>query len=298
MDRFTELQTFVAVADSGGFNAAARKLSRSAPSVTRIIAALEARIGTRLFLRSTRKVAITAAGDRFLHDARRLLSELEIAENAVSGAHREPQGTLSVTAPVIFGRLFVARIIREFIDQFPNVSARALFLDRNVDLIEEGMDVAIRIGDLPDSSLIATRVGNVRRILIASPDYLKRYGEPMNLDELQRHRLASPSNFMNAGNWKFQNAMAKRSIDIKPAFVANTIGAAIDAAVDGWAISRVLSYQVSGELRTGQLIEVLGEHEDRCMPIHIIHAEGPLRAAKIRAFVDYAVPRLRSVIHL
>ena len=294
MDRFTELQTFVTVAESVGFNAAARKLNRSAPTVTRIVASLETRIGTRLFLRTTRQVALTEAGERLFRDARRLLGDLDTAEAAASGAHEDPKGVLSVTASVIFGRRYVAPILRSFIDRFPQVSARALFLDRNVNLIEEGLDVAVRIGDLPSSSLTAVRVGEVRRILIASPAYLERHGEPKVLDDLQRHRLAAPSSVTEAGSWDFQAVGDRRNFDIAPAFVANTIDTSIDAARDGWAIARVLSYQVSDELQSGQLVEVLGGYEDRRMPIHLVHAEGPLRAAKIRAFVDHAAGLLRK----
>ncbi len=294
MDRFTELQTFVAVAESGGFNAAARRLNRSPPSVTRIVAGLEDRIGTRLFLRTTRQVALTEAGRRLFQDAGRLLDDLDRAEAAASGAHEEPKGVLSVTAPVIFGRRYVAPILRDFVDRYPEVSSRALFLDRNVDLIEEGLDVAVRIGELPSSSLTAVRVGEVRRILVASPAYLERRGEPETLDDLGRHRLASPTSVTEANSWVFEAEGIRRSLDIAPAFIANTIDASIDAAREGWAITRILSYQVADDLNCGQLVELLGAHEDRRMPIHLLHAEGPLRAAKIRAFVDLAAGRLRE----
>lgn len=294
MDKFAELQTFVAVAESGGFNAAARRLNRSAPSVTRIVAGLEARIGTRLFLRTTRRVALTEAGERLFQDAGRLLDDLNRAEAAASGAHEAPRGILSITAPVIFGRRYVAPILRSFVDRYPEVSSRALFLDRNVDLIEEGLDVAVRIGELPSSSLTVVRVGDVRRILVASPDYVKHHGEPETLEDLEQHRLAAPSSVTDANSWVFEARGKRRILDIAPAFTANSIDASIDASRDGWAITRVLSYQVADELRNGQLVEILSTYEDRSMPIHLLHAEGPLRAAKIRAFVDHAAKRLRK----
>jgi DNA-binding transcriptional LysR family regulator len=294
MDKFAELQTFVAVAESGGFNAAARRLNRSPPSVTRIVAGLEARIGTRLFLRTTRHVALTEAGERLFQDAERLLEDLDRAEAAASGAHEVPRGILSVTAPVIFGRRYVAPILRNFVDRYPAVSSRALFLDRNVDLIEEGLDVAVRIGELPSSSLTAVRVGEVRRILVASPDYIDQHGEPATLDDLCRHRLAAPSSFTASNSWVFEARRTRQSLEIEPAFVANSIDASIDAALDGWAVTRVLSYQVADQLRSGDLVELLGTYEDRRMPIHLLHAEGPLRAAKIRAFVDHAAKQLRK----
>ena len=294
MDRFSELQTFVTVAETGGFNAAARKLNRSPPSVTRIVAGLEARIGTRLFLRTTRQVALTEAGRRLFQDARRLLDDLALAEAVASGAHEAPRGILAVTAPVIFGRRYVAPILRDFVDRHASVSVRALFLDRNVNLIEEGLDVAVRIGDLPSSSLTAVRVGAVRRMLVASPDYLEQHGEPRTLDDLAHHRLAAPSSVDEADHWNFEIKGLRRTIGIAPAFVANSIDASIDAARDGWAITRALSYQVADERRQGRLVELLADQEDRMMPIHLVHAEGPLRAAKIRAFVDYAAVRLRK----
>ncbi len=297
MDRFTELQTFVAVAEKGGFNAAARKLNRSPPTVTRIVASLEQRIGTRLFSRTTRQVALTEAGERLFQDARQLLNDLDIVESAASGAHEKPKGVLSVTASVIFGRRYVAPILRDFVDRFPDVSTRALFLDRNVNLIEEGLDVAVRIGNLPSSSLTAVRVGEVRWILVASPGYLERHGNPEALDDLQHHRLAAPSSVTEADNWGFQAAGRKRNLEIAPAFVANTIDASIDAARESWAITRVLTYQVSDELRSGELVEILAGYEDRRIPIHLVHAEGPLRAAKIRAFVDHAARLLRIEAH-
>lgn len=294
MDRFTELQTFVAVADTGGFNAAARALNRSPPTVTRLVSGLETRIGTRLFTRTTRQVGLTEAGERLYHDARRLLEDLESAEAAAAGAHEAPQGLLSVTAPVIFGRRYVAPILRDFVDTYPLVSTRALFLDRTVNLIEEGMDVAVRIGDLPSSSLTATRVGEIRQVVVASPDYLAARGTPMTPEDLRRHRLAAAGAYSQGESWNFERARSSTRIAIDPAFRSSTLDACIDAALAGWAITRVLSYQVADEMRSGQLVEVLRGQDDRRMPIHLLHAEGPLRAAKIRTFVDHAARDLRK----
>ena len=294
MDRFTELETFVAVADAGGFNGAARVLNRSAPTVTRLVSGLEARIGTRLFSRTTRQVALTEAGERLYHDARRVLEGLESAEAAAAGAHEDPQGLLSVTAPVIFGRRYIAPILREFADMHPQVSVRALFLDRTVNLIEEGMDVALRIGELPSSSLTATRVGEIRQVVVASPGYLAAHGRPEAPQDLEHHRLAAAGTFAQGESWSFETSGETTRVSINPAFRSNTIDACIDAALDGWAITRVLSYQVADMLRDGRLVEVLPGFDNRRMPIHLLHAEGPLRAAKIRAFVDHAARRLRK----
>jgi DNA-binding transcriptional LysR family regulator len=293
MDRFSQLEAFVAVAEASGFAAAARRLDRSPPAVTRLVAELETRLGTRLFSRTTRRVALTEAGARLLDDARRLLGELESAEAAAAGAHEEPQGVLSVTAPVIFGRRYVAPLLRSFLDANPRVRVRTLFVDRVVDLIEEGLDVAVRIGELPDSSLTAVRVGAVRRVVVATPAYLARQGTPRQPEDLARHRLSVPNEAGRAESWVFSASGQRRRVAIDPALVGNTIDTSIEAALAGWAITRVLSYQVADALQAGQLVEILGDFEDRAMPIHLVHAEGPLRAAKIRAFVDHAARELR-----
>ena len=184
MDRFRELSTFLAVAEEGAFNAAARRLEVSSPAVTRLVTALEARLGVLLFTRTTRQVALTEAGLRLRHDAARILADLGEAEASAAGAHEAPRGMLRVTAPVLFGQRFIAPILRDYLDAFPEVSASALFLDRVVDLIGEGLDVALRIGELPDSSLIATKVGEVRQVTIAAPAYLKRHSLPPDPEEL------------------------------------------------------------------------------------------------------------------
>ena len=294
MDRFAELETFVAVAQAGGFNAGARRLGRSPPTVTRLVAGLEARIGTRLFTRTTRQIALTEAGHRLLADASRLLEELALAEAAAAGAHEEPQGVLSVTAPVIFGRRYIAPLLRSFIDTHPRVTARALFVDRNVNLIEEGIEVAVRIGELPDSVLTAVRVGQVRRMVVASPGYLALHGTPQRLEDLARHRVISPSISGRPEAWVFVNGGRKITLPVAPAIVGSTIDVSIEAALDGWAITRVLSYQVADAVRNGELVEILSDFDERRMPIHLLHAEGPLRAAKIRAFVDHAAGALRG----
>ena len=293
MSRFDELQTFVAVAQAGGFAAAARRLNRSAPTVTRLVAQLEARLGARLFLRTTRQVSLTEAGTRLFEDVRGLLDALDVAEAAAAGAYEMPQGLLSVTAPVMFGRLYVAPLLRGFLDAHPQVRARTLFVDRNVNLIDEGLDVALRLGDLPDSSLTAVHVGDVRRVTVASPSYLEAHGMPEDIADLDRHRLIAPTIISQAQSWVFEAGGRRTVYPIAPHMVSNTIDVCIEAAQAGWAITRVLSYQVADALADGSLVEVLAAREDRKMPVHLLHAEGPLRAAKIRAFVDHAARGLR-----
>ena len=189
MDRFHAVQVFVKVADCNGFAAAARDLGMSAPAVTRAVAQLEGRLKTRLFVRTTRSVRLTESGERFLEDGRRILLELDEAEEAAVGSHAAPRGALHVTAPVLFGRMFVTPILGEFLDAYPLVNARTFFVDRVVNLMDEGLDVAIRIGELPDSSLIALRAGTVCQVVFASPNYLKKHGLPQRPEELAGHRL-------------------------------------------------------------------------------------------------------------
>ncbi len=293
MDRFRELSTFVAVAENGAFNAAARRLNLSPPAVTRLVTALEARIGARLFTRTTRQVALTEAGERLLADATRILAELAEAEASAAGAHQSPRGTLRVTAPVMFGQRHIAPILRDYLDAYPDVAATVLFVDRIVDLIDEGLDVAIRIGELPDSSLTATRVGAVRRVTVASPDYLADQGVPETPESLADHRIINPVGLIQRPEWVFSAGGQARTVRLAPRLTVNTIAAAVDAAMAGWGITNVLSYQVAEELADGRLVEILGSFEDRRMPVHLMHSEGRRAAAKVRTFIDFAAQRLR-----
>ncbi len=295
MGRFRQLETFVAVAESGGFNAAARHLQMSPPSVTRLIAALEDRIGTRLFIRTTRQVSLTEAGERLFHDAVRILADLAAVEASASGAHAEPQGVLSVTAPVNFGHTFVAPIVRDYVDANPKVSAQTLFVDRVVNLIDEGLDVAVRIGELPGSSLLAVRVGSLRRVTVAAPSYIDRVRRPDHPRDLAQHRTILPTGLNPIPTWDFVVGRERHSVHLQPALSCNTIDAAVDAARSGWGITRALSYQVADALQAGELVELLGRFEDRRLPIHLMHSEGRLTAAKIRTFVDYAASVLRRL---
>lgn len=294
MDRFKQLETFVAVADAGGFNAAARQLQMSPPSVTRLIADLEDRIGTRLFVRTTRQVSVTEAGERLHLDAARILAELQIAEASATGAHVEPQGVLTVTAPLMFGHRIIAPIIRDYLNTYPAVSARTLFVDRVVNLIDEGLDVALRIGELPDSSLKAVRVGSIRRVTVAGPAYLKANRRPKIPKDLANHKTIIPLGLNPVPSWEFVADGKRQSVKVNPTLSCNTVEVALDAACAGWGITRLLSYQVADALKSGDLVEVLGKFEERRLPIHLMHSEGHLTTAKIRTFVDFAAKALRQ----
>ncbi|GAB4375053.1 MAG: LysR family transcriptional regulator [Kiloniellaceae bacterium] len=294
MDRFRALETFLTVAEAGAFNAAARRLGLSPPAVTRLVTALEERLGAQLFTRTTRRVALTEAGLRLREDAQRILAELAEAESAAAGAGASPRGHLTLTAPQMFGRRFVAPLLRAFLNAHPAVTASALFTDRNVNLLEEGIDVALRIGELPDSALTARRVGTVRRVVVAAPAYLARHGTPQAPGDLAAHRVILPTGVSGRAAWTFSRAGQQRSQRLAPALSVNALEVAIDAALDGWGITRVLSYQVADALADGRLVELLADAEDLELPVHLLQAEGRRAAAKIRAFIDFAAERLSS----
>jgi len=294
MDRFEAMRLFAAVAEAQSFSAAARRQGLSAPAVTRTIAALEELLGVRLLVRTTRRVRLTEAGERYLLDCRRILADLQEAEEAAAGSHATPRGLLSITAPVMFGHLHVSPILLRFMERYPEVRIRALFIDRVASLIDEGLDVGIRIGELPDSSLMALRVGQVRRLVCAAPAYLERHGTPRHPAELSGHRLVTASGGPQSSEWRFQERGEPLAVALRPQFVVNTNEAAIRAASAGWGLTRRLSYQVAGLLGSGQLRTVLDDFEPPPLPIHIVHQEGRRTSAKVRAFVDFIAAALRG----
>eukprot|EP01037_Dinobryon_pediforme_P016185 gene16185-16361_t len=265
----------------------------SAPAVTRAVAALEERLGTSVFVRTTRSVRLTEAGARYLEDTRRILHDIEEADGAAAGLHGTPTGTLQVTASVLFGRIYVAPILRTFVDRHPGVMPEALFVDRLVNLVEEGIDVAVRIGPLPDSSLTAVRVGTVRRVVCGTPGYFAAHGRPMHPTELTRHRVVLGANTGGASHWRFREGAGSADVTVMPVATYNSAEPAIDAAMAGWALTRVLSYQVGPQIEAGALETVLDAFEPEPWPIHVVHPQGRRASAKLRAFVDLAVSELR-----
>lgn len=293
MDGLVEMRVFVAVAEAGSFVGGARRLGLSPPAVTRGVAALERRLGARLLNRTTRVVRLTEAGARFLADCRRILGEVEEAEASVAGDHGEPRGTLSVTAPVMFGRRHVAPAIFRFLERYPRITVRTVFVDRVADLIDEGLDVAVRIAALPDSGLTAVRVGAVRPVLCASPAYLARRGRPRVPADLAGHDTIGSAAF--AGQpWGFLSGGGRITVRTAPRLLVNTVDVGIAAAIDGLGIARVLSYQVADEVRSGALEILLAEHELPAIPIHVVHVDGRNARARVRAFVDLVAPLLRD----
>lgn len=294
MDRLHLMTVFVAVAESEGFAAASRRLDMSPPAVTRAIAALEERLGVKLLNRTTRYVRATEAGLRYLEDARRILSQVDAADEAASGINAEPRGHLAITAPAQFGRMFVMPGIVEYLQRYPETEISAVFLDRVVNLLEEGLDVGIRIGELPDSSMRAIRVGSVRLICCASPEYLELYGIPHQADDLQTHTLISPRTGSGAIHWRFSTANGVKPLRTKSRLTVSTNDAAIEAALQGFGITRLLSYQVASHLANNQLKIVLEEFELPPLPINIVHREGRFTSVKVRSFVDLMADHLRA----
>jgi DNA-binding transcriptional LysR family regulator len=290
MDRLQSMQVFVAVADTQGFAPAARKLHISPPAVTRAIASLEERLGVMLFHRTTRQVRLTEAGERFLADCRRILAELHEAEEAAAGAHQIPRGKLSITSSMRFGSVYILPLLVEFLAKYPAVSVRTFFVDRVVNLLDEGLDVAVRIGELPDSSLTAIRVGSVRRVICAAPEYLQRNGIPQIPQDILRHDTVLFDALAANPAWAFSGPEG----DITLPFTTRLQVNIADAAVAGCGLTRVLSYQIAPEIQTGRLKIVLADYETTPMPVHVVYQEGRKAAARVRAFVDFAVARLRA----
>ena len=293
MDRLQTMAVFVGVAEEAGFAAAARRLNLSPPSVTRAISELEARLGSRLLHRTTRSVSLTEAGQRYLADCRRILSEVEEADRQAAGIHATPSGLVSVSASVLFGRIVLMPILLELLDRYPQLSVSTLFVDRVVSLIDEGIDVAVRIAELPDSALMAVRIGEVRRVLCASPDYLAASGRPRGPAELSGHEIIDFVNMAPGGEWAFDGDGKERRFRPRARLRLNSADAAIAAALAGRGITRVLSYMIAPQVERGSLEILLEDHEPPAVPIHVLHKEPGQTSARVRAVVDHFVERLR-----
>ena len=294
MDRLQTMTVFASVAEEGGFAAAARRLDLSPASVTRAVTALETRLGSRLLHRTTRSVRLTEAGARYLADIRRILAELEEADRHAAGAHAEPRGRVTVSASVLFGRMKVAPVLLDLLDRYPRISVAAIFVDRVVQLLEEGVDIAVRIAELPDSSLSAIRVGSVRRVLCAAPAYLAARGRPRTPADLADHDTIDFVHMTAAGEWSFEDEGRSRRVRPQPRFLANNADSTIAAAMAGRGVTRVLSYMIAPQLAAGTLELVLEDFEPPAVPIHVVHKEAGQTSARVRAVVDGLVEGLRK----
>jgi DNA-binding transcriptional LysR family regulator len=294
LDQLHLINVFVAVVDTSGFAGAARKLNMSPPAVTRAINELETHLGVRLLTRTTRVVRVTEAGERYVGDCRRILNELTEADESVTGLHGSPRGKLTLTAPVLFGAKFVTPIVTEYLRRYPQVNASCWFLDRVVNMMDEGVDVAVRIGDLPDSSMQAIRVGQVRRVICAAPGYLAQHGQPNTPQALASHCTILASTVTPSPEWRFLEGGEPCLVKLQPRLIITSNDAAVNAAVEGFGIVRLMSYQVADQVRDGQLKILLSEFELPELPVHLVHREGRHASQKARAFLDLAIERLRA----
>ncbi|TPQ52012.1 LysR family transcriptional regulator [Prosthecomicrobium hirschii] len=295
MDRIDAMRAFVRTVDDGGLAAAARRLGRSPAAVTRAIAFLEEEVGARLLRRTTRSSGPTEAGERFLDSCRRILADFDEATALAAGERSVPRGVLTVTGPLVFGRRHVRPVLDAFLDLHPTVQGRLLLLDRVVNLIDEGIDAAIRIGQLPDSSLIATRIGHIRRVLCASPAFLAAHPPIRHPEDLAALPVIHFGQIHDGRGWSFATPTGPITVPVQPRLTVNGAEAAIESAIDGHGVTAVLSYQIADALREGRLTLLLEGFEPPPLPVHLIYPEARLVAAKVRAFVDFAVPRLRAL---
>ncbi len=298
MDKFQELKVFAAVAETGGFAKAASRLNSSPPAVTRAIAGLEERLGVVLFARTTRRVHLTEKGRLFLERARALLSGLDAAEREAAGEGSVPSGQLSMTAPVMMGRTILPAIVTAFLNAHPRVTAKVVLLDRTVNLVEEGLDLAVRVGRLPDSSLIARPVGEVRRLLVASPGYVAKHGKPRAPTDLKQHAVIAFTGLMPGREWTYQGEKVVSRVTLGSRFEVNDASAAIAAVEAGEGIANMLSYMVAQQIRDGRLVPILERFALPPVPVQLVYPESRIVAAKVRSFVDFAAPRLKSALQV
>lgn len=293
MDKLDEFRLFLAIVDSGSFAAGGRQFGRSPSSATRIIGDLERRLGIRLLQRTTRKLSLTDGGARLAEQARRLVADFDEAVSYAVGDTQILRGRLRLSAPTFFGRRHLAPIVSEFLDAHPEITAQLSLEDRLADLIEERIDVALRIAQLENSSLICKRIGQVRRVVVASPAYLKARGTPRTPDDLARHQAVLFVNQASAPAWRFQNKDGtQRSIKVPHRLEVNRAEVAIALAAEGKGIARVLSYQVANELKDGSLVRLLKPYEMPPLPVQLVYPSARLLAPRIRAFLDFAAARI------
>jgi DNA-binding transcriptional LysR family regulator len=286
MDRIDAMQAFVAVADLQGFAPAARRLGLSPSGVTRLIAALEERLGARLLQRTTRQVTLTDAGSRYLERARRILADVEEAEDAVEGERTRPEGRLVISAPLGFGRLHVSGIVSAYLKRYPDVGVDLRLSDRMINLVEDGVDLAVRIGHLPDSTLVARHVGEMRRIVVASSGYLRARGEPKRPQEISAHDTIQFGAMTAALDWRFMEDGREVRVAGTPRLATNSSDAAIQYAEADGGLTRVFAYQAADAIRRGRVSIVLAKFEQPAMPIHIVYPTSRLLSAKVRTFID------------
>ncbi|MGK5013854.1 MULTISPECIES: LysR family transcriptional regulator [unclassified Janthinobacterium] len=295
MDRLESMSILLAVVDAGSLSAAARRLGMPLATVSRKVAALETHLNTRLLHRTTRQLSLTEAGLSYVAACRRILEEISEAERTATGEYAAPKGELTITAPVVFGRLHIVPVVAAFLAHYPDIEIKLVLTDRVLHLMEEQVDVAVRIGDLPDSSFMATRVGTVRRVVCASPGYLATHGAPTAPGDLAAHACISFEVLESRRAWVFGTGKATQSVPVHSRLAVNTVDAAIAAATLGAGVIRVLSYQVMDALRDDRLRIVLAPFEAAPLPVSLLHKGQTPLPLKLRAFLDFVTPLLRAV---
>lgn len=287
MDRLDELQVFLAIFDTGSMAAASQKLRRSPSAITRSLATLEQRVGMRLFERSTRRLSATNEGQRLATHARRLLADYDTAvcENHAA----PPQGLLRVTAPMVFGRRYMTSVVTKFLMRHPEIQVDLVLSDRNVDLIDNGIDLALRIGTLENSGLVARQLGAVRRVTVASPAYLQRWGEPSTPEELAQHELILGTTVRGLAEWRYRTGEREHIIRFTPRLQVNDVEGVLNAAREGFGIARALSYQAAPDLLANTLTRLLSDYEPEPIPVHLVFPGARHMAPRVRAFVNFAV---------
>lgn len=298
MDRLHSMSVLLAVVDTGSFSAAGRHLGMPLATVSRKVAELESHLKTRLINRTTRQLSLTDAGQSYVAACRRVLEDIAEAERAATGEYAAPKGELVVTAPIVFGRLHLVPIVAEFLTLYPDINVHLALTDRQVHLLQEHVDAAVRIGHLPDSSLVATKVGATRPLVCASPAYLSRNGIPRHPVDLAKHQCIMFEGLFPTGSWIFMVGQSAVSVQVCSRLMVNTAEAAIAAAVKGLGLTNVLSYQVAELVANGALEVVLEEFKAELRPVSLVHAGQSPLPLKLRVFLDFVTPRLRACNYL
>jgi DNA-binding transcriptional LysR family regulator len=296
MDRLDAMTTLIAAVDGGSLSAASRALGMPLATVSRKVSELEAHLRTQLVVRTSRRLQLTEAGRAYVAASRRILDEVDDAERAASGEYRAPRGHLVVTAPVMFGRLHVEPVVLAFLGAYPDITVRLILADHVVNLVDDHVDVAIRIGRLADSQMMATRLGEVTSVVCASPAYLDEHDVPETPEQLPQHACVTFEGLYSTSVWRFGRGTAAMEVPIRPRLAVNTADAAIAAAVAGAGITRVLSYQVRTPVAEGRLRLILRRFEPAPLPVHLVHGAHTLLPLKLRAFLDFAAQRLRVML--
>jgi DNA-binding transcriptional LysR family regulator len=296
MDRLDAMSILLRVVEAGSLSAAARRLGTPLSTVSRKVSELEEHLKTRLLIRSSRRLTLTDAGRSYVAACKRLLDQLAEAERAASGEYSAPKGELVITAPIVFGRLHVLPIVIEFLNAYTDIDIRMVLADRVVHLVDDHVDLALRIGELPDSSLVAIKVGAIRRVVCGSPAYFAGHGTPKTPDALAAHQCITFDGLTSPDAWTFGVGKSDRTVAIRSRLIVNTAEAAIGAAIAGLGVTRVLSYQIEQARRTGSLAIVLRDFEPAPSPVNLIYAGQGILPLKLRAFLDFAAPRLKAAM--